>query len=186
MAERTEPFTIEEKVYAVTWALSQNNREESRCLFQQKYDKEPPPANHIKFWSKKLLETGSFVPRRSSSHRVGLVLHQLKTTKKTWSNALWKIRVHPFAPLHLPILPELLHVSKIRRRRWQTSLILWNNGGFEPQWSRFYKKNSVFWWVSSDAFQRCLLLGCQGKLYKQIYVQKYYSNLKIFRQWPFL
>ena len=120
-----------------------------------------------------------FAPGRSS-------LHQLKTTKKTWSSALRKIRVHPFAPLHLPILPELLHVSKIRRRRWQMSLILWNNGGFEPQWSRFYKKNSVFWWVSSDAFQRCLLLGCQGKLYKQIYVQKYYSNLKIFRQWPFL
>lgn len=64
-----EPFTIEEKVYAVAWSLSHNNREESRRMFQQKYGKEPPSANHIKFWSKKLLETGSLVQRRSSSGR---------------------------------------------------------------------------------------------------------------------
>ena len=69
MTDNVESFTFEEKVYAVAWSLSHNNREESRRLFQQKYCKEPPTANHIKFWSLKLLETGTLVQRRSSSGR---------------------------------------------------------------------------------------------------------------------
>ena len=69
MTDNVESFTMEEKVYAVAWSLSHNNREESRPLFQQKYCKEPPSANHIKFWSVKILETGSLVQSRSSSGR---------------------------------------------------------------------------------------------------------------------
>ena len=67
--EMAEKFSIEEKVYAVSWALSNDNREISRRLFRDKYQKEPPSANHIKFWSLKLLETGSLVKDRPRSGR---------------------------------------------------------------------------------------------------------------------
>ena len=64
-----EDYSIEQKMYLVSWAIAYNNREESRRLFRQKYQKEPPASCVIRYWSLKFLETGNLMSDRQRSGR---------------------------------------------------------------------------------------------------------------------
>ena len=62
-------FTIEEKVFATSWAIVHNNNEESRRLFLERFKKEAPSRQLISYWKSKLLETGTLVQDRPRSGR---------------------------------------------------------------------------------------------------------------------
>ena len=83
-------FTIEEKVYLVSWAIAHDNREESRRLFLKKYGKEAPAASVIRYWCLKFLETGNFVSDRPRSGRPLTV-----ATSENKENVLKSVRNDP-------------------------------------------------------------------------------------------
>jgi hypothetical protein len=117
-------YTIEQKAYLVSWAITFDNREESRRKFRDKYDAEPPAANVIRYWCLKFLETGNLVKHKERSGRPleasspenkeNVVRHALDTpttsqrsisqatgvSQASVSRILKKENVHAFKPLY--------------------------------------------------------------------------------------
>jgi transposase len=61
-------YSIEEKVYLTSWAIT-FTCEESLRLFREKYGRDPPSSRTVLNWKNKLLETGNLVNHRPRSGR---------------------------------------------------------------------------------------------------------------------
>ena len=121
------PYTTEEKVHLVAWCIAHSNAEESRRLFQEKFNKEAPNRNTIHYWKTKLLETGSLKDRSRSGKRktetVGdnkeNVLTQVRDNPRTSIRSIeeetgvsrmcvWRVlkeeKFHPYKPIYCQLL----------------------------------------------------------------------------------
>lgn len=64
-------YTLEQKIYAVSYAIVYENLHEAMRKFKKKYNSmSPPSASQIAGWKEKLLETGTLVKPRHGSGRI--------------------------------------------------------------------------------------------------------------------
>ena len=124
----SDPITVEEKVYLMSWAVAYNNCEQSRRLFRKKYNKDAPPISTVKYWKAKFIETGSLVtdrqragrPRSASndenkenvcaavrenpSTSVRVIAAELNMSIGSVHNILKEENFHPFKPVSCQLL----------------------------------------------------------------------------------
>ena len=147
-------YTIEEKVYLVSWCITYDNAEESRRLFEDKFGKEAPERSTIHKWKKRLFETGSVNDRsrsgRRSTETVGEnkenvlalvnenprastrgIADEVGTSQSSVVRILKKEKFHPFKPLYCQFLYD-----GDADRRLQFAQIMHQRFNDDPAFSR--------------------------------------------------